>query len=360
MTVSRRDFCHQLSALVPASALLAERLALDLADPIRLDSNENPYGPSPSARSAIIRALGDGHRYPGPDVAALVTEIARREGVAPANVMLTVGATEGLQMCARAFTTRDAGLVTAAPSYEAIASATERLGHPVTRVPVRDDGRLDLATMAARAAAGGLAYVCNPNNPTGVSVTAASLRDFVRSVPQATVLVGEAYHEYIDTPGYESMAADAVRNPRILVSRTFSKLYALAGLRIGYLIGAESTLRTLAPLRVNLGANMAALAGATASLLDGDERTRQRRVTREGRIVAQQFFAQRGFRMLPGEANYLFVDIRRDLPAFRALCETRGLLVGRLYAPANTWMRITIGTPDEMQRAFTILEGALA
>ena len=360
MTVSRRDFCQQLGAIVPTTAFLARGPGINLAGPIRLDSNENPYGPSPAARTAMLRALGEGHRYPGADVPNLVAEIAKLNGVAPANVLLTVGATEGLQLCARAFTSREAGLVTAAPSYEAIATATERLGNPVARVRVLDDGRLDLGAMAARAASGALVYVCNPNNPTGVSIPAARLRAFVASVPERTVLVGEAYHEYVETPGYESLAADAVRNPRLLVSRTFSKLYALAGLRIGYLIGADTTLRTLAASRVNLGANAAAVAGATAALLDADERTRQRRLTREGRVVAQEFFTKRGFRVLPGEANYLFVDIRRDLPTFRAACEARGLLVGRLYAPANTWMRLTIGTPDEMQRAFAVLDSLLA
>ncbi|MEO7456536.1 MAG: aminotransferase class I/II-fold pyridoxal phosphate-dependent enzyme [Gemmatimonadaceae bacterium] len=358
MTVSRRDFCHRLSAVVPA-ALLAQRIPMLPAETIRLDSNENPYGPFPSARGAIARAIADGNRYPGGDVQALVDEIAKQNGVGPSNVLLTVGATEGLIMCARAFTRPDAALVTAAPSYETIAATAERLRSPVIRVPLRDDGRLDLDTMSARAATAGLVYACNPNNPTGVSIPATAMRSFIASAPHTTFVIGEAYHEYVETPGYESMATDAMRNSRIVVSRTFSKLYGLAGLRLGYLIAADTTIRELARLRVGLGANSLAVMAAAVSLHDVEEQDRQRRLTRESREATMRFFSERGWRVLPGEANYLFVDIKRDLPTFRAACESRGLLVGRIYPPATTWMRITIGTRDEMQRAFAILGDVL-
>jgi histidinol-phosphate aminotransferase len=309
----------------------------------------------------MMKAMADGGRYPS--TGALVTAIAAASGVPEANVLLTVGATEGLYIAARAFTRPDAGLVTAAPSYAAIATATVQLGNPVVRVPIRADGALDLGSMAERARGAGLVYVCNPNNPTGVLTSAAELQGFVSRLatvaPEATIVVGEVYHEYIDAPGYATLAPDALRNPRILVSRTFSKLHGLAGLRLGYLIGHEETLAKVARHRVPLGANNAAIAAAIAALDDRAGLARQRRLNREGRESAERFFRERGWRFYPAAANYLFVDVKRDIRAFRAACEDKGLLIGRHYPPADTWMRLTIGTPEEMRGAFEILATVL-
>jgi histidinol-phosphate aminotransferase len=283
--------------------------------------------------------------------------------VPEANVLLTVGATEGLYLAARAFTRPDAGLITAGPSYAAIATATEGLGHPVTRVPILPDGGLNLETMAERARGAGVVYLCNPNNPTGVLTPATELAGFIARVgaasPETTIVVGEVYHEYIDNPAYASVAPTALTNPRILVSRTLSKLYGLAGLRLGYLIGHQDTLAKLMPLRVPIGANSLGIAAAVAALGDQAEVARQRRLNREGREAAERFFRDRGWRFYPAAANYLFVDVKRDIRAFRAACEEKGLLIGRYYPPADNWARITIGTPDEMRGAFGILERVL-
>ena len=367
MSLTRRNFCGLLGAamLLPAETadahLTVPPSRHPAIPPIRLDSNENPYGPFPVAREAIQRAIADGGRYPSSG--ALVTAIAAANRVPEANVLLTVGATEGLYMAARAFTRPDAGLVTAAPTYAAIATATEGLGHPIVRVPIRENGALDLDSMAERAKGAGLVYVCNPNNPTGVLTPGAELAAFIAKVgsesPEATVVVGEVYHEYIDDPGYASVVPTALSNPRILVSRTLSKLYGLAGFRLGYLIGHEETLRKLIPLRVPLGPNLIGIVAGVASLGDQAEVARQRRLNREGRESAERFFRSRSLRFYPATANYLFVDVERDIRAFRTMCEEKGLLIGRYYPPAETWMRLTIGTPQEMRGALGILGGVL-
>jgi histidinol-phosphate aminotransferase len=368
MTITRRDFCGLLGAtmLVPPELSRPQSghtvpLPIRPSAPLRLDSNENPYGPSPAAREAIAKALADGGRYPS--TGDLLSAVATANGVPEANVLLTVGATEGLYLAAKAFTRTDAPLVTAAPTYAAIATATEQLGHPVIRVPVRADGGLDLAGMAERARGAGLVFVCNPNNPTGVLTPAAELKAFIAALgaasPDATIVVGEVYHEYIDAPDYASVAPAALTNPRILVSRTFSKLYGLAGLRLGYLIGHEETLRKVMVHRVPLGANSLGIAAAIAALGDQTEVARQRRLNREGREAAERFFRDRNWRFYPAAANYLFVDVKRDIRNFRATCEEKGLLIGRYYPPADTWMRLTIGTPEEMRGAFAILRTVL-
>lgn len=370
MSLSRRDFCGLLGAAAmlrpelhgdrhPAPAARSTRRPA--AAPLRLDSNENPYGPPPAAREAIARAVADGGRYPS--TRDLVTAIASANRVPEANVLLTVGATEGLYLAARAFTRPEAGLVTAAPTYAAIATATELVGNPVTRVPIRADGGLDLEAMADRARGAGLVYLCNPNNPTGVLTSATEVAGFIAKVgaasPETTIVVGEVYHEYIDSPAYASVAPSALINPRILVSRTLSKLYGLAGLRLGYLIGQQETLARLMPLRVPLGANSLGIAAAVAALGDQREVARQRQLNRRGREDAEKFFRERNWRFYPAAANYLFVDVKRDIRTFRATCEEKGLLIGRHYPPADTWARITIGTPEEMRGAFGILETVL-
>ena len=360
MPLSRREFCGIVGATALAARTGSPRV-FPAADPLRLDSNENPYGPFPSALRAMERALREAHRYPS--TAGLIAAIAHANRVAEANVLLTVGATEGLYLAAKAFTGTEAPLVTAAPSYAAIATATEQLGHPVIRVPILPEGGLDLPAMVDRSRGAGVLYICNPNNPTGVITPAAELRSVIARTgeisPETVVVIGEVYHEYIDASSYSSLALDAIQNPRILVNRTFSKLYGLAGLRLGYLIGQEETLRKVAAHRVPLGANVIAMAGAIASLEDPAELARQRRLTREGRDRAARFFQDQGYRFYQPSANYVFVDVKRDITAFRAQCQEKGLLIGRPYPPANTWMRLTVGTPEEMRAAFEILEPLL-
>jgi histidinol-phosphate aminotransferase len=358
MTLTRRDFCGVLAAGVPVAAAARPRLAFPApAGPIRLDSNENPYGPSAAARAAIAASVAEANRYPSS--ADLVAAIARVNGVAPANVLLTVGATEGLYLAAKAFTRPDAALVTAAPTYPAIATATEQLGHPVARLPLTEDGRLDLAGMGAPAREAGVVYLCNPNNPTGTIIEADTLRRFVirlgAEAPNATIVIGEAYHEYVDDPAYATLVPEAIASPRILVNRTFSKLYGLAGMRLGYLIGQPETLERAAAHRVPIGANVPAIAAALAVLADQAEVRRQRDLTRAGREAAEKFFRGRGWRFHRASANYLFVDVKRPIGEFRTACQAKGLLIGRPYPPAETWARLTIGTPEEMEAAFAIL-----
>jgi histidinol-phosphate aminotransferase len=363
----RREFLHLLGigsalALSPMNALGAlSTWPAPLSGPVRLDSNENPYGPGPAARAAIVDAIQTAGRYP--ETRSLVQAIAARENVAAENVMLTVGATEGLSISARAFTRPDASLVTPAVSYETIATAVERLGNPVVRTPLLPSGQIDLDAMAGKAQGSGLLFVCNPNNPSGVSVTDSNLKAFAdklrASAPGATLLVGEAYHEYVGTASYATAVPWAVQAPGVLVSRTFSKLYGLAGLRLGYLIGHSDTIRAAGKHRVGLGASNVAIAAAAAALGDGKERERVRTLTREGRERTARYFVDHGWKCYTPEANYVFFESRRDIDGLRAACANKGLTIGYPYPAARTWARITIGTPDEMTTAFGVLDSVL-
>lgn len=366
MPVSRRDFVALIgsTALLPAhnaSVRAAGRGITPPASPIRLDSNENPYGPSVAARTAIRDAMTLTGRYP--DAQALVAAIAKANGVAEGNVLLTVGATEGLAICARGFTTPERPLVTGAPSYGAIASATEALGHQVSRVPVTSAGDLDLDAMLDRARGAGILYLCNPNNPTGTVIPASTLQDAIarleQTSPETIVVVGEAYHEYVESPDYASAANEAIRNPRVIVNRTFSKLYALAGLRLGYLIGHRETLKRISGFRVSIGASVPGIAAGLAVVADQREVLRQRQLNTAGRKKTEQYFTRHRVSYYPAHANYLFLKIDRDVTTFREACQAKGLLIGRRYPPADQFARLTIGTPDEMRRALPIFLAAL-
>ena len=218
----------------------AEALAGD-AGPIRLGANENPSGPGPAAVEALRAALREANRYPGQAQPQLVGNLAAHHGVPRDQVLLAPGSGEILRASTLAFTSATRSLVAASPTFEAPARAAAQAGAPIVAVPVQASGSLDLDAMAAKAAGAGLFFVCNPNNPTGGASPAAAVVDFVARVrrvsAEAVILIDEAYFEYMDDPAYATAIPLVGRDPRVIVSRTFSKIHDMAGMRVGYAIG---------------------------------------------------------------------------------------------------------------------------
>ena len=334
-------------------------------DAIRLDSNENPNGPSATTLDAVRAAMGESARYPDQSATGLVAAIAKAHGVAEENVLLGCGSGEILRMATYACTSRTRPLVTGAPSFEDPARYAEVIGAPVLAVPVTDDLRLDLAGMGTLAARGaGLVFLCNPNNPTGTVHSAGAVRDLVRRVlagdARATVLVDEAYHEYVDDAGYATAIPLAMENPRVVVSRTFSKVHGLAGLRIGYAIGAEETLRAMRRHRLANGINLMGAAAAAAALGQHDHIERERSLNREARDLTRRGLESAGCRVRPSETNFLMAYTGRDARTFQAACREHGVLVGRPFPPLTHHARISIGTVDEMRRAVDVFRAVLS
>jgi len=332
---------------------------------LRLDSNENPYGAAPAALDAVRAAFVEASRYPGDATATLVEAIAAAHGVKPENVLLGAGSTEVLRMAVLAFTGRDRALVSAAPTFEEPARVAEAAGTEVRAVRVDGAMRLDLAAMADRSAPGaGLVFLCNPNNPTSTVHPAAAVRDFVAQVrrrsPATVVLVDEAYHEFVDDPGYASAVPLALADPRVVVARTFSKVFGLAGLRVGYALGARATLDEMRRHKLGLAVSGLAAAAALATLGLRDFADGQRALNRQAREYTRRALADAGFASAASEANFLLVDIRRDARAFQDACASRGVLVGRPFPPLITHTRISIGTMAEMRQAVPILRQVLA
>lgn len=331
---------------------------------IRLDSNENPNGPGRAALEGVQQALVEANRYPAGFEARLRDALAAAHGIPPEWILLGCGSTEILHMAVRAFTGLGRPLVTAAPTFEEPLVVARAFGSPVIQVPLDGELRLQLGAMAAAGApSAGLIYCCNPNNPTATVHGAGAIRRFLAAAhaasPGATLLVDEAYHEYVEDPGYGTAISLVKGDSRLLVSRTFSKLFGLAGLRAGYAVAHPDTIAALQPWRLSLSLNVLAGAAALASLGQTAHLVEERRKNREAKGFLRRFFTDLGYRVGPSETNFLMVNIRRDADGFREACLEQGVAVGRPFPPLLERTRISIGTLAEMRQAAAVFRRVL-
>ncbi|MBP1634572.1 MAG: pat [Acidobacteria bacterium] len=380
MPVSRRSFIRVLGAggagLASASVVSARGSEAWWAagsqapvpgtpDVVRLDSNENPAGPGLRALDAMREGFPESSRYPDREADALSEALAAVHGVPADHVLATCGSGEVLRMVVEAFASPSRALVSALPTFEICTRTATFLNYALQEVPVDASLRLDLGTMAARAADGaGIVFLCNPNNPTGTVHGSGRVADFVRAVvkasPDTVILVDEAYHEYVEDPEYATAIPLALEHPQVLVCRTFSKVHGLAGMRVGYAVGQPGTLKRLAGWRLGNGLNMLGIRAAIAALGDRGHVERGRLANREGREVLRRFFRDRGFRVSESHTNFVFADIRQDSGAFQKACRAQGIAVGRPFPPLTTWTRVTVGTPEEIRRATDVFARVLA
>jgi len=332
---------------------------------LRLDSNENSNGPGPRVLAAMQDAFDDVNRYPFQINGRLGDEVAHALQVDPSSVELGCGSSEILGAAVVAFTAPDRPLITVSPTFELPADIARHLGHTVVAVPVRTGSlELDLDAMAASATNAGLIYVCNPNNPTSTVHGASDIDAFVtkalRVEPRATILIDEAYHEFVARPDYRSAIPLALSNPRVIVSRTFSKIFGLAGMRVGYAVGQRETLRTVSQQLDALRISRLSTAAALAALADPDHIADQQRLNREAREFTVRAMREAGFEIIEPHGNFVMMNIRRDIRPFQAACRQRGLAIARPFPPLLNYARVTIGTMAEMERAVTVLRVVLS
>ncbi len=329
----------------------AARRAFD--GPIRLHSNENAFGPSAAARQAMQAAFDDGCRYPGSFYGALEALIAEREGLTAEHVVLGGGSHEVLRMAGMAYGLDGGEVLTAYPTYEGMENYAASVGAYVHRVPLDDAFLVDLDAMDRRTTqAVKLVFLCNPNNPTGTMLPGEQVRAFCEAVSRrAVVLVDEAYHEYVTDPAYASMTDLVRRGHNVIVSRTFSKIFGLAGLRVGYGLARPDLAERLRRFRGGSSVNVLGLRAAAASYRDADFVAFSRARNAEARAFATTLLEDRGHRCLPSHTNFVFFHLRRDVRAFAEQMRQQGILVGRPFPPFLDWCRLSLGTMDEM-RAF--------
>jgi len=339
---------------------------------IVLASNENPMGPGPHVLSAVKAAFGDGGRAPGRYSNAgrdLIDAIAKKQGVKPENVVLGCGSTQILRSATHLFTAKDKPLVGTIPTYEECAGYAEMMGHPVRPVALDADFTIDLDKLAAASNGAGLVFYCNPNNPTATYVGARATREYFAKVnresPETTILVDEAYFDYVTDPDHDTHIPIAVENPRILVARTFSKAYGMAGLRMGYAIGHKDTIKKMADWDGGTGTgslNVLALhAGLAAIQQDASFTAAERARNKAVRDFTMSWFAERGMKPTDSQANFMFVNIGRPAKAFRDACRKKGVAVARDFPPfEKTHCRLSFGTMDEMKKAVAVFGDVLA
>src|SRR2546428_1136345 len=372
MSISRRRFAQLLSI---GAATVVVRPPLSFAKPtqsiatastagsniVRLSANENPYGPCPKALQAITDSFGLACRYPDEHNNVLIDKLAKLNSVNHDEVLLGDGSGEILKLCAETFTGPQNGkLVAANPTFEAILNNASANRAEVVKVPLTSSFAHDLPKMLA-AGKGGLIYVCNPNNPTASITPKDELRDFIAKTPHETmILVDEAYFHYADSPNYESVIPLVKEHPNLIVSRTFSKIYGMAGLRCGYCVAQKETVERMRPNQMWDSVNIMALAAATARLDDPDQVTNGQRLNSEAKTFVTGELDKLGYKSIPSQANFIMFDCKRPVvPLIQAL-EQHNVHVGRLFPALPNYMRLTIGKRSEMESFLNAFKQVMA
>ena len=394
-SLNRRKFTKLLGA---GAAYLAARPQLSVAAPttslmkssarptgvVRLSSNENPYGPSRLAVRAMTDAFGIVWRYPDEHAETLVQMLAKLHDVKTEQILLGDGSGEILKICASAFTgpmtsdtkpvelarpTRGPALtfipgrgkmIVAEPTFEAILNHARISRAEVVKVPLNASFGHDLPKMLS-AAEEGLIYVCNPNNPTASITRKDELRGFLATCPpQTIVLVDEAYYHYADSPAYESVIPLVKQYPNLIIARTFSKIYGMAGLRCGYCVAQTDVIRRLRPHQTWDSVNIMALAGAIASLQDRSQVADGRRLNAETKAYVSERLGTLGYKHIPSQANFMMVDMKRPVQPLIAALRERQVQVGRVFPSLPNHMRVTIGKREEMETFLTNLVAVLS
>ena len=329
-------------------ALLAQAGTLG---PVKIDANENPYGPSEKAIQAIQRSFGQSGRYAS-NTPELHRALCSHHQVDFGMLDVGYGSSELLKMAAEAFLGPGKNVVTAQPTYEAPARYGAVYDATTIRVPLDSQHRHDLKQM--RAAVNdktGMVYICNPNNPTATVVSAEATKAFVESMPpEIPVIIDEAYHHYVDDPSYASAIPLAKQGKAVVVMRTFSKIYGMAGLRMGYAVGRGDLISRMSAYKVWLNTNTLTVAAALASLEDKEFVEKNRRLNTSARQFVEQQVTKMGLGYIPSQANFLMIDLKRDMGPVVGALRARNVFAGRPFHPLRQHLRVTMGTMEEMKR----------
>ncbi len=357
MSFSRRSFLHLSTA---ASAALAFRIVTEpmLAyaqelpyapvGGVRINANENPLGPCAAARSAVAAIMPEAGRYRFGLTEEFVAEYAQSIGVKADNVRIFAGSTEPLHYTVMTFTSPKASYVTADPGYEAGMFAANNSGARVVKVPLTKTYAHDVRAMIAAAPDAGVFYICTPNNPTGTLTSHSDIEYLLENKPKGSiVLVDEAYIHFCDAPS----AIDLVKvGHDMIVLRTFSKLYGMAGLRCGFAIGRPDLVEKIENYGGGNPMPVTAVAAASASFKDPQLVPERKRINAEIREDTFQWLDRNGYSYIPSVSNCFMLDTRRPAKEVIAAMAQQNVFIGRIWPVMPTYARITVGTRDEMNQ----------
>lgn len=360
--MDRRSFLRTGATLGFAGLVARGRSAAQLGEPrdktIWLSWNENPLGLSADVEQAALGAVARAHRYPDRARAALAVRLAEVNGVRPENVVLGCGSTQILQTIVLSEAAAQKPLVLAEPTFEAMARYQRPFTARTVRVPLDSRYAHDLVAMQERVGQGpAVVYICNPNNPTATLTPSTEIDAWIRQAPDRILFViDEAYHEYVESREYRSSVRWIAERPNVVVTRTFSKIYAMAGLRLGYALCHAETGRRLRQFISADNANGVALAAAEASLGDSGLIPRSREVNRRSRAIATSCLDELELDYLPSQANFLMHQIGGNLETYIDKMRQEGFRVGRPFPPLLGYNRLSLGLPEEMEQWAAILK----
>jgi histidinol-phosphate aminotransferase len=363
--LSRRGFAKLLGA---GAAYAAFRPALGLSestpkptdpkssDVVRLSSNENPYGPSPAALEAMTAAFALAWKYPDETQEDLVDALAKLNQVPKEQILSGAGSGEILKVSVAAFTGPGKKLVVGDPTFEACVGHSKASGAEAVKVKLNAAYAHDLPKMLEVSGVG-LHYICNPNNPTASLTPKDEIRSFLAKVPRETmVLVDEAYHHFVESSDYESVIPLVKEYPNLIVARTFSKIYGMAGLRCGYCIAQPDKIELMRAQQSWDSVSVMAIVAARASLDDTAHVTNGLKNNSEVRKFVCGELDKLKFSYIPSHANFMMMDMRREVKPLIAAFKEKKVQVGRLFPPLPNHLRVTIGTKPQMERFVAVFK----
>jgi histidinol-phosphate aminotransferase len=319
----------------------------------KLANNENPYGPPESVMKAMNGAWKYANRYGYPD-GGLVQAIAKHHGVKTENVILGAGSGEILEVMGLTFLQGGKKVVGVEPTYASVYQHASGIKADVVALPLLADYRQDIPAMVRATKDNyrdvGFVYLVNPNNPTGVIVTKQEVRTLLDGIPEdVPVLIDEAYHHFVRDPNYATSVPYVLEGRQVVIARTFSKIAGLAAMRLGYAVAPKPIIDEMRRYAIS-SVNALVRWGGVAALADTASQEHVKNVTLAQRDRTAAALTSLGYNVIPSEANFFMVHVGREITPVIEEFRKRGVLVGRRFPPMVEHLRVSVGTPDEMDR----------
>jgi histidinol-phosphate aminotransferase len=332
--------------------------AADYADIIKLSSNENPHGPAPLARKAMMDAVNGSNRYPWDVTTQLREKIAALTGHTKEHIVIGAGSSELLGVVSTMAALQKGNAVAPDPTFRLWIPAAKKTGLGVKLVPLTTGKVTDLQRLKeSMDSETKMVYICNPNNPTGTVLPANELEAFIKDIaPKAIILLDEAYTEFSDEPSMAKLVNDY---PNLIIAKTFSKIYGMAGARVGYALAHPKTIKQLNELQpwANAGASAVALAGALASLGDTDFINHCKEENKKAKAILYKALDKAGMKYIPSHTSFVYFDSSTYGKDVKSVLEAKQIFGARTFEEGTKWLRLSIGTTAEMQKVAEALNG---